>query len=295
MGTIPELGSQVLLDLGNQKKTGMLVMRSETRITVEVGVDGDPDHHSITLSPAMCRVETLSRPAPGKMLLMRGDRVIRLLRDRLETVDWLASHMPDWQDRGVHVVPADPLARTWHSPVPLRLVPDRLSEGFKDMPSGTTGIPIGADHPGAFGYRRRHHVHEGVDIYAPEGTPVHAVEDGIVVAVLSFTGSIARPPTPFWNDTFAVMVEGGSGVVLYGEIDPVDVSNGDQVAAGQTIGMVRRVLVKEKTPPRPMSMLHVELHRHGTTDAYEWPIEGPRPPSLLDPTEMLLSVFVDRR
>ncbi len=205
-------------------------------------------------------------------------------------------NMPEWtSDADLSLAPARRDAVSWSSPVPLALVPDPLSEGFRDMPGGTTGIPMGGDHPGAFGYRRRHHVHEGVDIYVPEGTPVHAMEDGRVVKVLPFTGSIADPPTTFWNDTFAVMVEGASGTILYGEIDPVEVSEGDRISTGQIIGRVRQVLVKEKHPPRPMSMLHVELHRHGTDDAYEWPIEGPRPPSLLDPTEMLLSVYTDRR
>ena len=185
---------------------------------------------------------------------------------------------------------------TWTNPLPLRLVPSADSYGFLDMEPGTTGIPHGEDHPGAFAHRRRFHVHEGVDLYCPEGTPVSAVEDGVVVAVIEFTGTKAEPPSPHWCDTQAIMVEGASGVVAYGEVGVgTGIRVGVRVGAGETIGHVRRVLIKEKTPPRPMAMLHLELHEKGTRDCYEWPIDGPRPPSLLDPTPFLLGIVDSTR
>jgi len=36
-------------------------------------------------------------------------------------------------------------------------------------------------HHGAFGARRKFNVHSGIDLYAPVGEPVYAVEDGTVV------------------------------------------------------------------------------------------------------------------
>ena len=298
------LGSTVRIPLGANDKIGMLVMRHSRnprhpqRLAVQMGEEGHPDHHSISFSSSMYQLETLSLPPPGSMLVMSGmesgpERVLRLCSGRLAALDWLDEHLPDWRDHGtIAVVPACSEALRWHSPVPLSLVPSRGSEDFHNMIEGTTGIPIGDHHPGAFGYRRRHHIHEGVDLYVPEGTPVTTVETGRVAAIIPFTGAIASPPTTFWNDTWAVLVEGASGTVVYGEIDDVSVAPGKTLAAGTRIGMVRRVLVKEKSPPRPMSMLHIELHRHGTRDAYEWPVDGPRPESLLDPTEMLLSIIL---
>jgi hypothetical protein len=156
------------------------------------------------------------------------------------------------------------------------------------MPEGTTGIPVGDEHPGAFGYVRRNHVHEGVDLYCEDGTVVRAVEDGTIVAIIPFTGGHATPPSPWWRDTWAVLVEGSSGVVVYGEITPYG-QIGDTVLAGWTVGHVAQVLTKDKG--RPMSMLHLELHDHGTRDAYEWTEESGRPASLLDPTPHLLDAI----
>lgn len=167
----------------------------------------------------------------------------------------------------------------------MSLHPSRGSEDFKTFEPGNTGVPVGPDHPGAFGYQRANHTHEGVDLYCPEGTPVAAVEDGIVVAIIPFTGPSAVPPSPWWHDTWALLVEGDTGVVVYGEITLAHgYWPGDHINAGETIGHVKQVLVKDKG--RPMSMLHLELHKPGTKDAYEWLDE--RPESLLDPTEHLL-------
>lgn len=185
------------------------------------------------------------------------------------------------------------MATAWVSPLRMTIVPDRESEGFRNHPEGTTGLPIGDAHPGAFGFVRKNHIHEGIDLYCPEGTSVHAVEDGVVVSVIEFTGTRAEPPSPWWHDTQAVLVEGASGVVVYGEIGVAEgIREGVSVQAGDLLGQVRQVLVKPKTPPRPMSMLHLERHRPNTRDAYEWTADGGRPASLLDPTNHLLDALV---
>lgn len=172
---------------------------------------------------------------------------------------------------------------TWHNPLPLQLIPTADSESFREMPAGCTGLPV-ESHPGAFGVRRKHHTHEGVDLYAPHGTPVYAVEPGLVVRVAPFTGPLAR--LPWWLDTSAVWVEGASGVVLYGEIEPV-VSEGRVVAPGELIGHVSRVLAKDKG--RPTSMLHLELHVAQSREAPEWLVHDRRPTVLRDPTPYLLA------
>lgn len=172
--------------------------------------------------------------------------------------------------------------RAWHNPLPLTLVATTESESFRGLPVGTTGLPL-APHPGAFGVQRRHHVHEGVDLYCEPGTPVVAVEPGVVVQVVAFTGP--RAGLPWWLDTDAVMVEGASGVVLYGEL-VAEVQPGVVVQAGERLGQVARVLRNDKG--RPMAMLHLELHEPGTRAAPEWRDTSSRPASLRDPTEYLL-------
>lgn len=169
----------------------------------------------------------------------------------------------------------------WQCPVPYRLRPTEDSESFRDLRPGETGLPL-PPHPGAYGVRRKHHTHEGVDLYVPCGTPVVAVEAGEVVAVKPFTGPHAN--LPHWLDTWAVFVEGPSGVVVYGEIAP-HVKVGAQVVAKQLLGVVVPVLAKDKG--RPRHMLHLELHTPGSRMAPEWLVHEDKPAVLRDPTPFL--------
>lgn len=170
----------------------------------------------------------------------------------------------------------------WHNPLPLRLIPTGDAESFRDMPPGATGLPL-AQHPGAFAVQRRHHVHEGVDLYAPAGTPVFAVEAGEVLAVRWFTGPALGHS--WWLPTHAVWVAGASGVVVYGEIAP-QVMVGQRLQAGDRVGTVVPVLIQDKG--RPMSMLHLELRAPGSVEDLEWFVAHARPQGLRDPTPSLL-------
>lgn len=172
----------------------------------------------------------------------------------------------------------------WRNPLSLKLIPTDDPLSFSSMGADETGLPVG-QHPGAFGVQRKYHCHEGVDLYAPIGAVVSAVEAGVVVAVIPFTGPHAGPTLAHWLDTWAVFVEGPSGVVVYGEIEP-GVVEGQQVAVGERIGQVVRVLRNDKG--RPVSMLHLELHEAGSRKAPEWLESAKRPSVLRDPTPYLL-------
>lgn len=146
---------------------------------------------------------------------------------------------------------------------------------------GPAGLP---DEPGRFGAVRRHDVHTGVDLYTYSGMPVLAVEEGVVVAVEKFTGPAAG--SPWWNDTEAVLVEGASGVVCYGEIAArEEIVVGAHVQREDCVGCVKTVLRKDKG--RPMTMLHVELYEHGARETVWWRHGESRPQGLLDPTARL--------
>lgn len=148
----------------------------------------------------------------------------------------------------------------------------------------TIGIPTGGSL-GAFGVKRKHHIHEGVDLYVRYGSPVWAMESGKIVSIEQFTGSAVG--SPWWRDTWVVMVEGDSGVFAYGEILPSSrLRVGGRLWHGELLGHVLQVLKKDKG--RPMSMLHIELHKHGTRTCLAW--EGEKPESLLDPTPYLLTL-----
>lgn len=146
-------------------------------------------------------------------------------------------------------------------------------------------IPMG-QHAGAFGAKRKHDIHTGVDLYCDENKCVVSIEDGVVMAIEPFTGELAG--SPWWNDTSCVVIAGASGICLYGEIRlHASLTVGDRVECGQTLGHVLRVLKVDKG--LPMTMLHFELYEswHG---AVSWELNDEKPPLLKDPTELLLKL-----
>lgn len=162
------------------------------------------------------------------------------------------------------------------------------------------GIPSG-NHPGAFGYRRKHDVHTGVDLYCNDRDRVHAVEDGIVVNREQFTGKALGHT--WWEDTDCLLIRGASGIVCYGEIAqdhwiPIGIGEkkvleiGSFVQKGSPIGFVKRVLAfgkeRQDIPGHSLSMLHLELYRDGTDKSVTWELDEQRDKNLLDPTQFLL-------
>ena len=148
--------------------------------------------------------------------------------------------------------------------------------------------PLLPDAPGQFGAVRKKDIHTGVDLYCEVGTDVLAVEDGTVVLVEVFTGPNTTPPSPWWNETHAVLIEGRHGVITYGEIQP-SVRVGDRVRGGQIIGRVASPVLKT-FKGRPMVMLHFERMAPQTRETFWWPLDTPRPAPLLDPTSLLTKV-----
>lgn len=148
------------------------------------------------------------------------------------------------------------------------------------------------DSLGQFGAVRKHHTHEGVDLYGEQNESVFAVEDGVVVGIEWFTGEHTNPPSPWWNNTQGLLVEGESGVVVYGEIlisEGIEI--GSKISKEQKIGELETVLKKDKG--RPMTMLHMELYKKGTRKTGEWDHGNPMPTGLLDPTELIEEAFFE--
>jgi hypothetical protein len=147
-------------------------------------------------------------------------------------------------------------------------------------------IPV-ENHPGAFGVQRKHSKHTGVDLYTYDGNVVHAVEPGIVVGIEHFTGP--QDNSSWWLNTDAILVEGATGVILYGEIavNPKMIV-GYSVRKGEAIGSVTRVLPQVKERPdiqgHSCYMLHIELYAPGITTASQGFCDA-----LRDPTPFLLN------
>lgn len=167
-------------------------------------------------------------------------------------------------------------------------VKDFESEGFRRFDLSTQcPIPLpGQGHPGAFAHRRRHHIHEGVDLYGQEGDWAVALFDGEVVFNGPFTGPAAGLPQ--WLDTSAVAIEGPLGVMFHGEIDALPLPLGARVKAGDRLGKLARVLRNDKG--RPLHMLHLEFYERGARQSIGvWPLDAPPPAGLLDPTALILA------
>lgn len=165
--------------------------------------------------------------------------------------------------------------------------------------------PMFPDAPGQFGAVRKSDIHTGIDLYCELGQEVVAMEDGVVISIERFTGPNADEPSPWWNDTQAVLIKGKSGVIVYGEAS-VLVSEGDTVTEGQVIAVIDTSVLRS-FKGRPMVMLHLELMNSDQTETLWWKsaVEVEKrmglketerkatdditlpPEGLLDPTEML--------
>jgi murein DD-endopeptidase MepM/ murein hydrolase activator NlpD len=91
------------------------------------------------------------------------------------------------------------------------------------------------------------HIHTGIDLAAPMGTPVHAALDGTVHVVTSATG----------YGLHVLLDSGGGLTTLYGHLASVEVHDGDEVGAGDVIGRVGST--GNSTGPH----LHFEVRRDG--------------------------------
>lgn len=103
--------------------------------------------------------------------------------------------------------------------------------------------------PRAYGSNRSSgaRAHAGCDLYAPIGTPIHAVRAGVVV----------RDPYAFYAETDALEIDHGDFLIRYGEIQPGSpLRKGDRVIAGQFIAKVGRLVGVSV----PSAMLHLEMY-----------------------------------
>src|SRR5262249_33415886 len=96
--------------------------------------------------------------------------------------------------------------------------------------------------------------YNGVDIAAPEGTPVTAVHGGLVAFADTFTG--------FGN--LVILDHGAQSFSLYGNLGGIEVAKGTQVEAGHPLGSVG-------LPPAGPAALYFELRVDGQpVDPLQW-------------------------
>lgn len=130
------------------------------------------------------------------------------------------------------------------------------------------------------GGRRRH---EGVDIFAPKGTPAIASANGVITSVgsNSLGGNVA-----FLTDNDRDIR------IYYAHLDRWNVSNGQRVSVGDTIGFIGNTGNARTTGP------HLHFGIYGVTDGATDPLpfirlgRGPARQSLLSPSRLGDSVRI---
>jgi len=160
-------------------------------------------------------------------------------------------------------------APLWRAPNPAR---------GEDVPFPIPFVPKQSYKTGGrkFGAPRQNgRVHAGCDLIAPLGTPIFAVEDGIVA---EWTGR------EFYHRTFSVAVQHHGFVARYCEIRGVatGIRRGSIVKAGDVIAFVGKMFVD--------SMLHFEIYSRpygagGLTNRKNMPYQ--RRVDLRNPTSLL--------
>lgn len=97
-------------------------------------------------------------------------------------------------------------------------------------------------------------LHHGVDVAAPEGTPIRAMKNGRV----EFAGSMGG------YGLTVIMSHGSSTRTLYAHMSRIDVRAGERVRGGDVIGAVGRT--GNATGPH----LHFEIQRWGRPEDPVW-------------------------
>lgn len=128
-----------------------------------------------------------------------------------------------------------------------------VSEGENSRMRGETVYPVEGRVSSVFGSRKdpihgAHRHHNGLDIAAPEGTPIHSVREGVV----SFSGERGG----YGN---LVIVDHGDGLeTRYAHCAELRVEEGQRVRAGDTIATVGST--GRSTGPH----LHLEARKEGS-------------------------------
>ncbi len=171
---------------------------------------------------------------------------------------------------------------------------------FWPVPDSYSKKPPPPGDPGGFWENRGDRHHCGVDIYAPFGSEVRAVESGVVVNISVFT---SPEIIPYWNKTFAVTVRSSFNYYFkYAEMNDVVVHQDQKLRAGQLVGHVGKVLnpsqiddsspdyIRRLNEQSQQSMLHFEVYRTNPSISHycggNYFSDG-QPEHLMDPTPFL--------
>lgn len=124
----------------------------------------------------------------------------------------------------------------------------QLGAGPIKRGSGRLIWPVNGPITGSFGESRPGHIHAGIDIAAPSGTPIRAADSGKVV-LMAFTGGYGN---------YTCVQHTSSMSTCYAHQSSFGTSNGASVSQGQVIGSVGN------TGNSSGAHLHFEVRQNGS-------------------------------
>ena len=167
----------------------------------------------LTTPPTIQQIDTIAGP----------------IRFEVQDKRYETEHLTITNDRKVNPLPMD-----YDRIQAERYEMDQVFLSFTDaLPSLTWQAPLAGRYSSSFGKRRvlngkPRSPHSGLDIAAPEGTPVQSVSDGVVAAVGNY----------FFNGQ-TVMVDHGQGLIsMYCHLSTISIELGESVTTETVIGAV---------------------------------------------------------
>jgi len=192
---------------------------------VRVARVGDAWHAVVGLPLAL-------KPGAHELSVLEGEKSAHTVRFDVRPHDYEAQHVTLADRRQVEPGPADRLriARDQESIV-------RAFSTFSDAAPDTLAFDLPSEGrvSGGFGLRRffndePRQPHSGLDIAAPEGTPIAAPAAGTVIEIGDY----------FFNGLTVLLDHGQGLVTMYNHLSRIDVAKGARVARGDRIGEVGR-------------------------------------------------------
>ncbi|HTF14910.1 MAG TPA: peptidoglycan DD-metalloendopeptidase family protein [Burkholderiales bacterium] len=170
------------------------------------------------------------RPGAHELSVLEGETSARAIRFQVGRREYETQHVTLANRRQVEPEPEDlrRIAREQESLV-------RAFSTFSDaaLDTLTFDLPSVGRVSGGFGLRRffndePRQPHSGVDIAAPEGTPIAAPAAGTVIQIGDY----------FFNGLTVILDHGQGLVTMYNHLSRIDVAKGARVARGDRIGAV---------------------------------------------------------
>ncbi len=157
---------------------------------------------------------------------------------------------------------------------------------------------------GSFWEDRTDRFNCGIDFYAPPGSVVLSITDGVVIDKGVFTDPIQNQ---YWNRTYFVVIKSKEQInYKYAELAEIYIRIGEKIEAGQKIGIVGKSLntemvgddapfyIRELLYKNYNAMLHLELYKSPVMEVKPYSegnfLGNMRPVSVLDPNVYLMGI-----